>query len=100
MAFVKVLLEKPVKAPESAGEEGQCVGYFVNIGVSANSVEKARALIEDEITDGQIDWPDSEWRILSAFEEMVDSHVTEISTPQIWFESARIFFPASQVLTS
>ena len=98
LVFVKVLLEKPAKDPSN--NEGATVGYFVNIGVSARSAAKARQLIQKEINDGHIDWADSEWRSLTPLEEALDEQVYRVTSPQIWFESARIFFPAEQVLTS
>ena len=87
--MVRVVLKTPISS------EGEAlVGYHINIGVSAESVQKARSLVSHSIRDGTIDWKESEWLEPDTLGAEIGKSPREATCPIIWYKSGRTLFPA------
>jgi hypothetical protein len=87
-ATVQVALDTPL---QSDGDIS--VGYFTNIGVSAEDVQQARKLITEAIRDGQVDWRGTEWFDPTTLGEFISQFRINAKSPIIWFRSPKIFYP-------
>src|SRR3954447_382521 len=87
--MVRVALTKPL---DSEGDP--LVGYYVNIGVTAENTQKARALVSHSIRDGAIDWNESEWFDADTLGPEIIKCRREPRCPIIWYKSGRKLFPA------
>ena len=76
-------------------ETKKLAGYYRNFGLSAFSDNDARSIISSEITDGIIDWPDSDMQKinLSEFDQEITFHCKKPSETGVWYTSGRSVFP-------
>ena len=88
-ALVHVVLTKPLPIE---GEAGTATGYYRNFGISCGS-GRVRALLESHVTDGRIDWYDSEVGPVdpARLDPEIRAQVVQISDEGVWYESGRSF---------
>jgi len=84
-----VTLRVVLKTP-TGGQRDNLAGYYVNIGVSAENMQKARSLVSHSIRDGTIDWKESQW--LDTPGPEITKTTRESKCPIIWYKSGRTPF--------
>jgi hypothetical protein len=62
-------------------------------GVTAASETRLKKLIESVVTDGQVDWEESEWRPVDA-NDPGDRQTS--GKEEVWFTSGRLLFGPEQ----
>jgi len=79
-----------------SSDDNTVVGYYINIGVDADTEDEAAALAEKSIVDGIVDWGASE--VFEADRKTVSKDILEKRPPQqvkgLWYRSGRVLFPA------
>ena len=87
---VRVVLDEPFSADGDSARK--IAGYYINLGVNACDLEEATLLVEDHITDGTIDWADSEWRAIDDLHAEIREKAENARDAGIWYQSGRMFF--------
>ena len=87
----------PLKAVKHVGDMESLVGYYINICLTAQSLEKVRTMVTNKITDGAIDWSDStiERIELKTFDSGIAFNCKEPMREGIWYVSGRSIFPGN-----
>jgi len=71
------------------------VGYYLNLGVAADTTVEAATLAELIISDGIVDWASSE--VYEAVQEITAQNILDKYHPDegkvVWYKSGRVFFP-------
>ena len=93
-----VRFHTPVKTnPVDKNEVPQIlVGYYINLGISADSKGQAEQIINDEIKDGVIDVGEYTWKNFdpaNCHPDLLDSFKFRPAYPAIWYRSGKILFP-------
>lgn len=91
-ARIRVSLTEPLIA------DGEViVGYMRLFGLRATE-QNVRAVIATEITDGVVDWSESEWYPVdrTTLDETIQQRSVEIAGEGVWYRSGRILFPAGR----
>jgi hypothetical protein len=91
--MARVILKKPI-APidDSDANTGSLSGYFVNVGVAAKDKNEAMQVISNALSDGNIDWSQSEWKSLETIDRSIADKAKGFDGAGIWYKSGRVFF--------
>ena len=84
---VVVLESLPIK-----GEADTAIGYYQSLGVACTP-GSLRALIEDHVSDGTVDWADSEVETVDPthLDKEIREQIVPVSGEGIWYQSGRSF---------
>lgn len=85
-----------VELPDTNEEDGAIAGYFRNFGVTAASEGEACELVETEIDDGEISWPESKISVdvVTRLSPEILSRSGDWTERGVWYRSGRILFPS------
>ena len=91
-ARIRVSLTEPLIADDEV-----VVGYMRLFGLRA-SEQNVRAVISREITDGVVEWAESEWYRVdrATLDETIQQRSVEIIGEGVWYRSGRILYPAER----
>ena len=87
-----VTLRVVLKASVTASTDHR-PGYYVNIGVTAENIRRAKSLVSHSIRDGTIDWKESQWLEPDSLDPEITKSAREAKCPIIWYKSGRTPFP-------
>jgi hypothetical protein len=86
--------EVPADPDDPEDDLGPMIGYYITLGVTAESEDVARGLIDEAITDGRIDWDASQ--VKGVVPEHLDAAVVARSKnwafKGIWYRGGRMLF--------
>ena len=73
------------------------VGYMRLFGLHAGE-QNVRGIISKEITDGAIEWSESEWYRIdrATLDETIKRRSVELAGEGVWYRSGRILYPAEK----
>ncbi|HEX4954530.1 MAG TPA: hypothetical protein VF017_14150 [Thermoanaerobaculia bacterium] len=87
-------LHEPISF-EDGEEEAVAVGYYRHFGVAASREGRCWELVEADVSDGEVFWPDCRIREVdvASLGVQVLRRAGDWSAEGIWYRSGRIFFP-------
>jgi len=93
--WIMACVELHDEIPPEDDENRPIAGYFGNFGVTAASEEEACELVEAEIEDGEISWPESKISVdvVTRLSPEILSRSGDWTERGIWYRSGRILFP-------
>lgn len=96
MARVQLDEEILLDSDDEEDNVGPIVGYFQNFGVTAASEKEALGLVEQMVSDGEIDWPDStiSTKPVLRLDRKIIDQAGDWTESGVWYKSGRVFFPA------
>lgn len=95
MACVELHTEIPPDPEDEDGDKRLIAGYFRNFGVTAATEGEACELVEAEISDGEISWPESKISVdvVTRLSPEIISRSGDWTERGIWYRSGRVLFP-------
>jgi hypothetical protein len=83
-----------IKLREKGAHSGEVKGYFINIGLTAETQEIAKHLVETCIQDGEVDWSSTDWKKINEgdLDQTIMENARNPWEPGVWYKSGRIFF--------
>jgi hypothetical protein len=77
---------------EVAGQVDEVEGYFVVLGITADSELACRAIAEGHVDDGRVDWARSELHSVdpTLLEGEIRATMKDATSPGVWYSSGRV----------
>jgi hypothetical protein len=92
-ARIRVLLDTPTHLDGDLTSK-PLTGFFRNIGVVARDLDEAKECLERSVTEGTIDWANSDFTEMSKVNPEIAAryNLQPHTTCRVWYTSGRIFF--------